>query len=539
MKRNDFIQLILLVLLPVLGFSQNNGKEIDLSKDKKEKTVPIKVYPNGQIKTTGRSNARQVWIEPEHNNTLIIEWISPKTQNVEGAQDKVQIKLIIKSSIPIEKKDINIYINGQKSGSKFEEGGLFGDTETFFYENTIKISDRDQKVEVEVSNKAGTKRSKPLLIKGKSTEKTAPAEQLWTYWVSPNRSALQGKPLVQQVSELAIDLNIHTQTPIEKQNITVFLNGKMQNPTDNAVLTGYDGDYNFKDFIQLEKNLPFNEIYLKVESKAGSTFSKPLLIKYDPLRPNLHLLAIGPQLDLDYTEKDARDFAALFDHQSKTAGARLFNSVEKTILTGNSAKTLDIAHAITQLGVKIKTGNIGQNDLVVLFISSHGFISDSGDFRLQGNDFSRNNVNFTSLSYKNDLLPVLNQLPCKKVVFIDACHSGPQGVKDNSFNRKLNEAIRQINLQKEGLAVITSSRENEQSYEDDQWKNGAFTEAIISGLKNGKADHNGNRIITVNELYNYIGEEVPNMVQKVKNKPQHPNMISNGLGNIAIYILPN
>jgi len=166
-------------------------------------------------------------------------------------------------------------------------------------------------------------------------------------------------------------------------------------------------------------------------------------------------------------------------------------------------------------------------------LSSHGFIND-GDLRLQGSDYTPS----TSLSYKNDVLSLLDELPCKKLVFLDACHSGAAGSKASTED--VNYQIEILNQIKEGITIIASSQKEEQSYEDKVWQNGAFTEAIINGLKDGKADlsvkGNNDGIITIDELYEYLKKEVPAMVGKVKNEAQRPIMTSNGLQNAAIYI---
>ncbi|MBX2874267.1 MAG: hypothetical protein KTR30_19260, partial [Saprospiraceae bacterium] len=177
-------------------------------------------------------------------------------------------------------------------------------------------------------------------------------------------------------------------------------------------------------------------------------------------------------------------------------------------------------------------------DLVILFISSHGLISgEERKFRIEGEDFDPDNPKFTSIVYEEDILPVLNDLPCKKLLFIDACHSGVGGAKSTQRTLSINRAISHLNKQKNGLAVISSSRENEASFEDQSWENGAFTEGILLGLGQGLADTDEDKIITVNELYSFLKTQVPRIVQQKKNKPQHPMMISNGMGNMPLFVI--
>jgi len=88
-----------------------------------------------------------------------------------------------------------------------------------------------------------------------------------------------------------------------------------------------------------------------------------------------------------------------------------------------------------------------------------------------------------------------------------------------------------------GLATIVSSQADQLSYEDDAWKNGAFTEGIISALKHGKADKNKDNIITISELVSYLETSVPEMVSEVKNEIQKPKLVQNELGDISIFYI--
>ena len=59
-----------------------------------------------------------------------------------------------------------------------------------------------------------------------------------------------------------------------------------------------------------------------------------------------------------------------------------------------------------------------------------------------------------------------------------------------------------------GAAVISSASGNEFALEGEQWHNGVFTYAVLDGLKNGKADRNGDGVVTVSELEGYVIDAV-------------------------------
>ena len=62
-----------------------------------------------------------------------------------------------------------------------------------------------------------------------------------------------------------------------------------------------------------------------------------------------------------------------------------------------------------------------------------------------------------------------------------------------------------------------TSRGRELSQESDKWKHGAFTYALIEGIK-GKADLIKNNKISMKELDAYVSATVP----KITNGAQHP-----------------
>ena len=63
-----------------------------------------------------------------------------------------------------------------------------------------------------------------------------------------------------------------------------------------------------------------------------------------------------------------------------------------------------------------------------------------------------------------------------------------------------------------GAVVFASSTGKQYSFEDPNWKNGAFTKAAVEGIE-GKADYTGKGRITINMLDLYISERVKELTQ--------------------------
>jgi len=267
--------------------------------------------------------------------------------------------------------------------------------------------------------------------------------------------------------------------------------------------------------------------------------SKPAAPLFTYKIPNLHILSIGTNPpDLEYTEKDAIDFANVFKNQGNQLGAgnKLFNEAQTVKLTGRQASIKNIQAAIEGLQAKSKEGYIAPNDVLILFISAHGFLYDN-KLRIQASDYDYRSPKTTSIDY-DLLLKQLEEIPCKKVLFIDACHSASPNADyaAKASVSVVNGAIKKISMTQQGLAVITSSDVEEQSYEDRNAKNGFFTKALLEGLK-GFADYDKNDIVSLTELFTFVQHRVPVIVGKHTKQRQNPQMVRNDLGDLPIYVV--
>ena len=484
--------------------------------------------------------------KPEEVPTVSIDWLSPTSADlsVKSVGGKVEIKVRINSSAPINLDQIDILINGKPAGNKAGEVGLMRRPEFKDQILTAQVPVNDGSNDVQVVVILASDRKYVADCKLEKTPSgirliPAPVSSANTRvtWVQPDAYALKpNEPYNTKNREMEVRFTITTPDMIEKKDIQLLVNKVFRAPSPAAELRGGNGGaYSFKDVVTLKDDVPFNEIGLKVNARSGASSAQPLKVNYSPIRPNLYILAIGTQLNLKYAVKDARDFANIFMSQAKNLYG-LYNSVTVDTLLGKAATTNEIRGSVESVKNKLKTGAVAEDDVVMLFISSHGTITN-GDFRIQGDDYSPQRPTTTSVSFTNDLMVHLNSLPCKKLIFIDACHSG--GARANVAD--INQALKDLQTAPNGFAVFSSSSGDEESHEDIYWANGAFTEALIQGLKEGKADGtgfgNGNGIITLKELQTYITQTVPVMVQTVKQKPQHPTVSKNELGNIPIYVI--
>jgi hypothetical protein len=510
--------------------------------------TPIPSIDQGTAQApTGGSASSSIIIIPKGKKetappTVNIEWISPSVAdiNVKNVGGKVEVKVRITSPSEIKLEQIDILVNGQPTGNKAGEVGLLKRPE---YKDQIltaqvPLNEGTNAIQIAVTNAGDQRymaeRSITKTATGIKVEAPSVADsKTRIVWTQPDVFALKASEMYNaRTPELEVKFNITTPDNIDKSKIKIFVNNKYLAPSPTAELLGSNGNYAFRDKVLLNENVNFNEVALKVEAVSGASESQRLKINYSPSRPNLYVLSIGTQTNLKYTKKDARDFANIFYAQGKDV-FRLFTNVTIDTLIGKAATAAEIKGSIESISTKLRTGTILEDDVVLVFISTHGFI-ENGEFRLQGDDFSSSKLKSTSVNYATEVLAELDHLNCKKLVFLDACHSG--GAKA-ARPEDINRASRELKTIKKGLAIFASSSNTEESHEDITWQNGAFTECLIKGLTEGAADANKNGIVTLYELEKYVAAEVPPMVKRVKNKEQHPILTRNDLGDVPIFVI--
>ena len=288
-----------------------------------------------------------------------------------------------------------------------------------------------------------------------------------------------------------------------------------------------------------------NKIEVSVLNEKGvESLKQSFVIDYEEpkTKPDLYLVAIGvsefqdKRMNLRYSVKDGRDLVALYaSRQNKFDQIYVDTLFDKNV---TKAAVLRIKKRLMQSKV---------DDEVILFVSGHGLLDDSLDFyyATYNMDFSKPNLRGVSYDALEDLL---DGIPArKKLLMMDACHTGevdkedviqgqyrqvvsnepnilPKGVTE-TYSRKRADFVDEANVglsnsfelmqelfvnlsRGSGAVVISAAAGNGYALESPEWKNGVFTYSVINGLKNGAADANGDGVVTVSELRDYVLREV-------------------------------
>ena len=182
------------------------------------------------------------------------------------------------------------------------------------------------------------------------------------------------------------------------------------------------------------------------------------------------------------TTKNAKSFAAKMKTQTP----------DVSILTSTYANHDNI---LARLKAICKAAR--STDRIIFFFAGHGGVDNMQTGCIYAYD--------APILY-SELMSCLKESKSKeKILIIEACHSG------SSLSAYIDS----------GVTCLASSRMEEYSYYHDFIGAGFFSQAILLGLQ-GKADYDGDKQITISELYRFTYSHV---IGK-SNSKQHPQLIT-------------
>lgn len=179
------------------------------------------------------------------------------------------------------------------------------------------------------------------------------------------------------------------------------------------------------------------------------------------------------------------------------------------------------------------------DDLLLLHFSCHGVKDDGGELHLATTDTEMELLDATSISAAWLNAQIRRSRSKRIVVLLDCCFSGsfPFGVRARSGT----DVDLRGALNGRGRVVIAASSAMEYAFEGDRLSGrgqpSIFTSAVIDGLASGRADRDQDRLISIDELYEYVFDEV-----KARTPAQTPQIMSSLEGPLYIarssYVAP-
>ncbi len=268
-----------------------------------------------------------------------------------------------------------------------------------------------------------------------------------------------------------------------------------------------------------------HQLAVVARSDVSSATSAVIEVTYRPAkppaapdpRPTLHTLFMGVNaykgdLKLDFAVNDAKGL----NKTLLTRSQPLFKHAPPRLLTDAEMTPARVFKELEGLKKAMTP-----KDVAVIFYAGHGHQDADGRFYMLPINMDVDNLEKTAVP-GNKLKDALAELPGRTVLLIDACHGGKQKRKPGggwTVKRQgpTDGLARELADDDCGVVVMCAAMGHEESREDADAKHGYFTLALIEGLS-GKADYNGDGLITLTELELYVEGRVAQLSRDL----QHP-----------------
>jgi hypothetical protein len=252
------------------------------------------------------------------------------------------------------------------------------------------------------------------------------------------------------------------------------------------------------------------EIGLVAENKYASSVVSSSRLRWrgaseaDLIKPKLYILAVGvaqyrnPSWNLTYAAKDARDFVEAMRSQEGS----LYDRIEVRLLTDQQATKDNILD-----GLEWIQSQTTSRDVAMVFFAGHGVNDNLNRYFFCSHNFEEESLMRTGVAY-SDFKSAVETIAGKALFFVDTCHAG-NVIRSKSRGGAADVVglVNELSSVENGVIVFTAATARQNSLEDAQWSNGAFTRALVEGLT-GAADLKKQGKITVTMLDFFVAERV-------------------------------
>lgn len=177
----------------------------------------------------------------------------------------------------------------------------------------------------------------------------------------------------------------------------------------------------------------------------------------------------------------------------------------------------------------------GKDSTVLLYFAGHGDIENDRSGRESDGiakyllpwDAVPGNLYASALS-TDDFRELVNGLPSRRVaVFLDSCYAS--GLGDPAGRSGARAGTPKLNpwqrmSEGEGRVVLAAAEPNQRSFENEDVGHGLFTYHLIEALQ-GAADSDGDGHVTIDEVYRYVQEKVPQSAARLAHGLQKPMLL--------------
>ncbi len=280
--------------------------------------------------------------------------------------------------------------------------------------------------------------------------------------------------------------------------VTVMVDGQKQ-PADRAVRAANT----------VEVDLPNRDCTVTIYAQNENGNSEPASIRLIREKqvaelPRLFAVAIGvgdyndPELPkLKYTTKDARDFSKVLSTKKDYP----YQDVQVKTICDEEATREDFYEAMEWLKQESSP-----TDVCIFFYAGHGYRDEKDRFYFM--NYGSSTSKLYNCFSSNDFRQAVEDINGKLIVFVDACYSG--ALMGGNRSAASNHFVEQLRRTKNGMVMYASSASDTKSKENEDWKNGAFTKALVDAF-NGAARTQGDIGLSTQQLDQYLYKEVRQM----------------------------
>jgi uncharacterized caspase-like protein len=321
------------------------------------------------------------------------------------------------------------------------------------------------------------------------------------------------------------DLYLNIENTSNAEELIIYINGVPVSREDIR------GQSKFNTTIDLNSGINRVSILSKNDSNVESEpISFEITSTAERTKAKLYYLGIGVSkyqdsiMNLKYADKDVERISEVLASKYEN------RSYIKMLLNENVNKT-----SVNELKSILQNTDI--DDTVIVSFSGHGLIGKDKDFYFAAHDIDFNNPEENGISY-TEIQNLLTDIPARrKLLLIDACHSGeldttnsdqgfeakvvsriPEGAKGSKAKSKISKNEDTFKLMQtlffdinrgNGAYVISAAGGSEFAYENDEWENGVFTYSFINALYDLSSDTwRGEQGIPISKMKSYIYKKV-------------------------------
>jgi WD40 repeat protein len=313
------------------------------------------------------------------------------------------------------------------------------------------------------------------------------------------------------------------------ENIKLFHNGK-NIPLDHQTLKLPSGKGESSTYRHVVNLVSGTNTFTAVASNKNKIESDPQTIEVISDRTGknsvCYILSVGinqyknSKLSLNYARPDAESFGQVLDEK----GA-LFKKIELHSLYDTEASKINIFNKLDELSAKVN-----QEDVFIFYYAGHGSMVDNQFYFIPSESIRLYDLQ----SLKKEAIEAVvlqeklkNIKALKQLIVMDACQSGASVELLATRGAAEEKAIAQLS-RSAGIHVMASAGSEQFATEFAELGHGLFTYLLIKALQGDADGAPKDGKVTIYELKSYLDDQVPEMTQKLKGKPQYPYTFSRG-----------